>query len=109
MLSIMIAAIFVQAAPASQVTQSTASSDDIVVTAERMRRIRLVTRRDRKTGESRCIVRRSSGRADLDTAMCTETLACAAKATDAGSMTSCLELRMSAISSAPAKAPVPRG
>ena len=99
MFLVMIAAVFAQTSPLPQSSRVATSNDDIVVTAERMRRFRVVTRRNRKTGESRCIIRRSSGRSDLDAAMCTATLACAAIATDAVSMTSCLNQRMSAIAS----------
>jgi hypothetical protein len=80
-----------------------AASDEIVVVGERMRRIRVVTRRDRKTERQRCIVRRSSGDDALDAAVCTATLACGETETTADGMAACMRTHMPAIAQGFAK------
>ena len=50
-----------------------AGQDDIVVTArraERLKRLRMTTRIDRKTGVTRCIFKRRSGDPALDAEVC---------------------------------------
>lgn len=49
---------------------------DIVVIAERMQRLKLVTRTDRKTGKLSCLLKRSSGDPAFDALMCRTVLAC---------------------------------
>ena len=71
--------------------------EDIVVVAERMKRVRVVTTTDKKTGQRRCIIRRTSGRALLDEAFCDATLACASVETKLDGMLSCMRTRMPAI------------
>lgn len=46
--------------------------EDIVVTARRRaaRRLRIVTKTDRRTGDIRCVFKRRSGDAALDAGMC---------------------------------------
>ena len=73
------------------------SADEIVVVEERMKRIRVVTRRDRKTGTTRCLIRRTSGDAVLDGAICEATLACAQTETKAEGMIACLKPRFAAV------------
>ena len=70
---------------------------DIVIVGNRMKRIRVVTRNDRKTGTTRCIVRRSSRDPALDAAFCDAVLACAATATKRDEMTACIGPRMERI------------
>ena len=101
MLLAMIAAL-TEAAPAQP-----RPSDEIVVVGERMKRLRVVTRRDRRTGATRCIVRRSSGDAALDTAVCTATLACAATETQEKGMVDCLGPHIAAIAQRFAEPPAP--
>lgn len=70
---------------------------DIVIVGNRMKRIRVVTRHDRKTGTNRCIVRRSSRDPALDAAFCAAVLACAATQTKSEGMNACMGARMTAI------------
>lgn len=70
--------------------------DDIVVMAERMRRFRLVTRIDRKTGVRKCVFKRRSGDAEFDTLMCDALLACAKTSTTRPQMEACLTPRVDA-------------
>jgi hypothetical protein len=70
---------------------------DIVIVGQRMKRIRVVTRHDRKTGATRCIVRRSSRDPALDAAFCEAVLACAATETKREGMNACMGERMTAI------------
>ena len=78
-------------------TETAPPQDEIVVVGARMKRLRVVTRQDRRTGTTRCIVRRSSGDAALDAAVCTATLTCAQTETREKGMIDCLNPRMSAI------------
>ncbi|WP_162875602.1 hypothetical protein [Sphingomonas crusticola] len=75
----------------------TAPPDEVVVVGERMKRVRVVTRRDRKTGGTRCLVRRTSGDDGLDQAICEATLACAQTETKIEGMIACLNPRMAAV------------
>ena len=54
-------------------------AEDIVVTARRRaaRRLRIVTKTDRRTGDIRCVFKRRSGDTALDAGMCAGLLACA--------------------------------
>jgi hypothetical protein len=99
----MIPAVIALLAMQATVLSEAAPSDEIVVIGERMRRIRVVTRRDRKTGRQRCIVRRSSGDDALDAAVCTATLACAETETTADGMAACMRTHMLAIAQGFAK------
>jgi len=78
-------------------TEAAAPPTEIVVVGERMRRLRVVTRQDRRTGTTRCIVRGSSGDAALDAAVCAATLACAQTETREKGMIDCLNPHMAAI------------
>jgi hypothetical protein len=77
---------------------------EITVIGERMKHFRLDTRRDRKTGANRCLVRRSTGDAALDAALCEAALACAATETKKEGMNICMGARMTAIAQRFAKA-----
>ena len=105
MMLILIGVIAAQAAPPAPVP-----SDEVVVIGERMKRIRVVTRRDRKSGATLCIVRRTSGDAGLDSAICDATLACAQTETKTEGMIDCLNPRIAAVAQRFAKrsiAPAP--
>lgn len=84
------------AQPSAAITAD-AVADEILVTAERLRKIRLDTRFDQRTGKRRCIVRRSTGLAALDLAVCTATIECAAVATSQAGMSACMAPRFAAI------------
>ena len=58
-------------------------SDDIVVTGQRLKNLRIVTRTDRRTGIRRCVFKRRSGDAQLDDYICAGMLDCTAKVQNA--------------------------
>ena len=66
------------------------ASEEIVVAAERMRRVRVRTKTDRKTGEQRCVFKRRSGDAAFDAMMCRALLKCAKEVTTRPQMEACL-------------------
>lgn len=70
--------------------------EEIVVVGERMRRLKLVTRTDRKTGLSRCVLKRRSGDAAFDTLMCDAVLTCAKTVKTRPQMKACIGPRVDA-------------
>ncbi|MGN7159972.1 hypothetical protein [Sphingomonas sp. SAFR-052] len=50
--------------------------DDIVVIGERLRKIRVTAKRDRRTGAKRCVLKGSTADPQLDTGICQTYLAC---------------------------------
>jgi hypothetical protein len=74
---------------------------EIVVTAERLKRIRVNIKRDRKTGIQRCVVRRTSGDPALDAAFCAAVLPCAKTASRSAEMEACLLPRLAEITRRP--------
>ncbi len=66
--------------------------EDIVVTARRRaaRRLRIVTKTDRRTGDIRYVFKRRSGDAALDAGMCAGLLACAPMSRTSAQVTACL-------------------
>jgi hypothetical protein len=87
---LLVAALLLQAAPTS------APPDDVVVIGERMRRLKVSIRTDRKTKTQRCVVKRASGDPVLDARLCEATLACAAHLTSVPEMKACLTPTMEA-------------
>lgn len=85
------AAILLQpdAAPAGPV-----DAGEILVTAERLRRIRIETKRNRKTGATTCRVKRTSGDPALDGVFCRALLACAPTARKPAEMEACMESKI---------------
>ena len=71
---------------------------DVVVVGRRIKQMRMVTRYDRKTGRMACVVRRSSGDAALDGAVCEAVLACTKTKVREAELLACLQPRMSVIS-----------
>ena len=63
---------------------------------ERMRRLKLETRTDRKTGLTKCVFKRRSGDAAFDTLMCDAVLSCARTVTTRSQMESCIAPRIDA-------------
>lgn len=61
---------------AQAVPEAPPVADEVVVTANRLRRLRMVTREDKRTGAVRCVFKRSSGSAALDAEVCAAVLAC---------------------------------
>ncbi|WP_298317706.1 hypothetical protein [Reyranella sp.] len=76
--------------PAPPETGIAPSNDEIVVIGERMRRLKLVTKTDKKTGVKRCVFKRRSGDPALDRLFCNALLACAKTVTSEKQMTPCL-------------------
>ena len=72
------------------------SPEEIVVVGERMRRLKLETRTDRKTGLTKCVFKRRSGDAAFDTLMCDAVLSCARTVTTRSQMESCIAPRIDA-------------
>ncbi len=66
------------------------SADEIVVIGERMRRLKLGTKTDRKTGATICVFRRRSGDPAFDAMMCEAVLTCAKTVKTPSQMESCL-------------------
>lgn len=67
-------------------------AEDIVVMARRRaaRRLRIVTKTDRRTGDIRCVFKRRSGDAALDAGMCEGLLACAPMSRTSAQVTACM-------------------
>lgn len=66
------------------------SGDDIVVIGERLKHLRIVRKRDRKTGIMLCRIAPSSGDAGLDAGICETYLACAPKVATAPALEACM-------------------
>ncbi len=66
-------------------------SDDIVVTGQRLKDLRIVTKTDRRTGIHRCVFKKRSGDTQLDDYICAGMLDCAAKAQKVEEVRSCME------------------
>ena len=66
--------------------------DEIVVTGERPRNFRIVTKRDRRAGVTRCALKPPSGDPLFDTGICQAYLVCAPPARTAGEMEACMRL-----------------
>ena len=71
-------------------TGQPAHIEDIVVVGDRMRRIKLVTKTDRRAVKS-CVIKRKSGDPRFDSMLCEATLRCARTVTSQAEMNSCLE------------------
>jgi hypothetical protein len=78
-------------------------AEQIVITGQRMKRLRVETKTDRKTGVQRCVVKRTSGDPALDGAMCEAVLACAKTARKSAEMEGCMRPRMEAMARTPAR------
>lgn len=66
------------------------SADEIVVIGERMRRLKLSTKTDRKTGAPICVFRRRSGDRAFDAMMCEAVLTCAKTVKTVPQMEACV-------------------
>jgi hypothetical protein len=97
MLLYLTAASLLAAAEPDAAAARSADAPDIVVTGQRLKRIRVSTNHDRKTGLSRCVVKRSSGDGHLDAAVCNAVLVCAQTARAPNDMEACLAPRLSRI------------
>lgn len=77
----------------AQTASSPIVQDEIVVTArrmERLKRLRMTTKLDRKTGITRCIFKRRSGDPGLDDTVCKAVLACVPKVKAVQEMRVCI-------------------
>ncbi|MBB5712805.1 hypothetical protein [Sphingomonas xinjiangensis] len=76
------------------------ASDEIVITGQRMdrlKRLRMTTKLDRKTGITRCVFKRRSGDPKLDDAVCNAVLACVPKVNTVKEMQACIATTMNAL------------
>ena len=80
----------------AQDTSAPLPPEDVVVIGERMRRLKLATTADRKTGLSRCVFKRRSGDAAFDAFMCDALLTCAKTGTTRPQMEACLRQQVDA-------------
>jgi hypothetical protein len=90
---IAVAALTLQAEP-----PPASDAPEITVIAERMRRLKLETKTDRKTGVTQCVLKRSSGDKAFDTMMCNAVLGCAKTVSKSAEMEACLAPQMAAYS-----------
>jgi hypothetical protein len=60
----------------SQIAPRLPPQEDIIVVGERMRRVKLVTKVDRRSGLTQCIFKRRSGDDSFDNIMCDSAIAC---------------------------------
>ncbi|GGE82468.1 hypothetical protein [Sphingomonas prati] len=84
----------------AQTVPPPAATDDIVVTArrmERLKRLRMTTKLDQATGVTRCIFKRRSDDPALDSAVCNAALACVAKVKTVEEMRACIAPAMNAL------------
>ncbi|QJU60437.1 hypothetical protein HL653_03740 [Sphingomonas sp. AP4-R1] len=77
-------------APPPTYAPTSPAADEIVVLGERMRRLKLATKTDRKTGATTCLFKRRSGDPAFDTLMCDALLACAKTVTTRSQMEACI-------------------
>lgn len=83
----------------TQVTPPVAepTPEEVTVAAQRLQRFRAVTRKDRKTGETRCVIKRQSGDPALDQGICDAMLACAPKVTQEADIQPCMAPAIAAL------------
>lgn len=62
-------------APAPSVVEP--APEEITIAAQRLKRFRAIMRKDKATGQMRCVVKRESGDPALDKGVCEAMLACA--------------------------------
>lgn len=85
---------------AAQTAPPPATPDDIVVTGrrlERLKRLRMTTKLDRKAGVTRCIFKRPSGDPALDAAVCDAVLVCVPKVKTVEQMRACIAPTMDSL------------
>jgi len=75
---------------AQAATPAPAPDDEIVVTGERPRNFRIVTKRDRRAGVTRCALKPPSGDPLLDTGICQAYLACVPTVRTGPEMEACM-------------------
>ena len=80
----------------SQQPPPAASEEAIIVVGERMRRLKLRTRTDRKSGAVRCVFKRRSGDEAFDAMMCDAVRGCAATVRTSAQMEACLKPNLDA-------------
>ncbi|TKD51115.1 hypothetical protein [Sphingomonas baiyangensis] len=88
MIALALSLLAMQAAP-----PPVGAQDDIVVTARRLarlKRLRMTTRIDRRTGATRCVFKRRSGDDALDAEVCAAVLACVPKVATIEEMQGCI-------------------
>lgn len=84
----MIAALLLGFAPPGQVP--TPPTDEIVVTGQRLKDVRIGLKRDRRTGIRRCFLKPSTGDAVLDAGICAVYMDCSVTARTASALEACM-------------------
>lgn len=82
-----------QAEPPRSAEPSPSTPEEIVVTGQRMerlKRLRMTTKLDRRTGATHCVFKRRSGDRALDDAVCNAVLACVPKVKTLEEMRVCI-------------------
>ena len=97
MLALLFHSLFLAPMPASDAPAPPPDAQEIVVIGERIKRIKVATRQDRKSGLVRCIVKRSSGDRPFDTAFCQAVADCATSAVKPADMEKCMGLKIEAM------------
>ena len=100
-MTILAVLLMMQAAPvATPMPGPTPAADEVVVVGRRLaqlKRLRMTTKTDRRTGTTRCIFKRRSGDAHLDAAVCGAVLDCVPKVTTVPEMQACIAPTMNAL------------
>ncbi len=86
----MIAALLMVLASAGQGAPPPPVEDEIVVTGQRLKDLRVVLKRDRRTGTRRCFLKPSSGDAVFDAGVCAANMDCYPTARTAAAMEACM-------------------
>ena len=97
MLALLFHSLFLAVAPTNAAPDPSPDTQEIVVIGERIKRIKVATKQDRKSKAVRCIVKRSSGDRQFDIAFCEAVAACATKAVKAADMERCMGPKIEAM------------
>lgn len=88
----MISAVMLGLATMMQVSAppSPPADDDIVVIGQRLKNLRILIKKDRKTGIKRCVIRPTSGDPVFDAGICDSYLSCAPKVETSIALEACM-------------------
>lgn len=95
----MIAALLIAVAGLVGATPSPPVSvpEAITVTGARLKRLRIVTKKDRRTGITRCVFKQRSGDPALDAGVCAAVLSCVTQVATAAEIRPCMDPAMRAL------------
>ncbi len=86
----MIAVLLIGLALAGQAPPPPPPTDEIVVTGQRLKDLRIGLKRDRRTGIRRCFLKPSTGDAALDAGICAVYMDCSVTARTAPALEACM-------------------